>query len=112
MLEVTSRMLRRNGYVVLEAAGYEEALSLADQHDFQLLLTDSVMPQMAGRELAKQIAELHPDRPVLFMSGYSDGVIGPRGVLERGAALLQKPFDEKTLLDSVSEALRRSRTDH
>jgi CheY-like chemotaxis protein len=106
-LELTARMLRRNGYAVLEAAGYEQALSLAAEHHFQLLLTDSVMPLMAGRDLANQIGELHPGRPVVFMSGYSDGVTGPRGVLDHGVMHLQKPFDEQTLLDSVNRALGR-----
>jgi len=106
-LELTARMLRRNGYAVLEAAGYEQALSLAAEHDFQLLLTDSVMPLMAGRDLANQIGELHPGRPVVFMSGYSDGVTGPQGVLDHGVMHLQKPFDEQTLLDSVNRALGR-----
>jgi PAS domain S-box-containing protein len=109
MLEVTARMLRRNGYAVLEATGYEQALSLAAEHDFQLLLTDSVMPLMAGRDLANQLGELHPDRPVLFMSGYSEGVTGPQGVLDRGVTHLQKPFDEQTLLESVNQALHDPR---
>jgi PAS domain S-box-containing protein len=109
MLELTARMLRRNGYAVLEAAGHEQALALAADHDFQLLLTDSVMPLMAGRELADQIGELHPDRAVLFMSGYSDGVTGPEGLLDRGVTHLQKPFDEQTLLESVNRALHSPR---
>jgi two-component system cell cycle sensor histidine kinase/response regulator CckA len=94
---------------VLEATGYEQALSLAAEHDFQLLLTDSVMPLMAGRDLANQLGELHPDRPVLFMSGYSEGVTGPQGVLDRGVTHLQKPFDEQTLLESVNQALHDPR---
>jgi PAS domain S-box-containing protein len=106
-LELTARMLRRHGYAVLEAAGYEQAMSLAAEHDIQLLLTDSVMPLMAGRDLANQIGEMHPGRPVLFMSGYSDGVTGPQGVLDHGVMHLQKPFDEQTLLDSVDRALGR-----
>ena len=107
VLELTARMLRRNGYAVLEATGYEQALTLAAEHDFQLLLTDSVMPLMAGRDLAKQIGDAHPGLPVLFMSGYSDGVTVPQGVLDRGVAHLQKPFDEHTLLESVNRVLGR-----
>jgi|SRR5687768_7971734 len=105
MLEVTARMLRRNGYVVLEAGGYETALSLAAENDFDLLLTDSVMPRMAGRQVAELVAELRPGRPVLFMSGYTDGVPGSHGSVEGHARLLQKPFSERALLDTVRAVL-------
>ena len=63
------------------------------------------MPSMSGRVLAQQVSELKPGRAVLFMSGYSAGVVMPQGVLERGATLVQKPFDRRTLLMSVQAAL-------
>lgn len=101
VLEVTSRILRRNGYSVLEAARWDTALSLAADNEFQLLLTDSVMPEVSGSELAARLLEGRPELSVLFMSGYSDGVLGPRRVLPEGVELIQKPFNESSLLAKV-----------
>ena len=106
VLELTSRILRQGGYAVLEAATFQEALSLAATHDFQLLLTDSVMPHMSGSALAGRIDELRPGRAVLYMSGYSDGVLDPRRVFAEGATVLQKPFNRLTLLEHVRAVAR------
>jgi len=76
-----------------------------------LLLTDSVMPSMSGRALAQHLREMSPGHAVLFMSGYSPGVVMPQGVLEHGAILVQKPFDRRTLLTSVQSALSGPRAD-
>jgi PAS domain S-box-containing protein len=105
VLELTSRILRHAGYTVLEAATFEVALSLAAANDFQLLLTDSVMPHMSGRVLAQQIDVLKPGRAVLFMSGYSEGVVIPQGLLDHYSDLIQKPFDRRTLITHVQAAL-------
>ena len=105
VLELTSRILRQSGYTVLEASNFEDALSLARLNDFQLLLTDSVMPHMSGRMLAQQIDTMRPGRAILFMSGYSEGVVVPQGLLDRGAPLIQKPFDRHTLITRVQAAL-------
>jgi PAS domain S-box-containing protein len=105
MRRVTARILRRNGFSVIEAASGEEALSLATENAFQLLLTDVVMPQMSGRELAERVQELKPGVAVLFMSGYSQGVLGPRRALEDGVVLIQKPFTERALLEKVHSAM-------
>ena len=110
VLELTSRILRQEGYEVLEAGTFEDALAIAAARDFDLLLTDSVMPSMSGRVLAQQVLDLKPGRAVLFMSGYSAGVVVPQGVLDIGAILLQKPFDRRTLLTSVQAALTGPRT--
>ena len=110
LLELTSRILRQHGYVALEAGTHEEALSLASTREFRLLLTDSVMPHMSGYNLAEQIQELRPGVAVLFMSGYSRGVLGPRRVLDEGMAFLQKPFSHRVLLEKVQAVLHpRSR---
>jgi PAS domain S-box-containing protein len=103
--EVTMRMLSRNGYTVLAAAAGIEAVSLAVEHGCDLLLTDVVMPQMSGRELAETVRRFRPDLRVLYMSGYSAGVLGPQRVLDDGVALIQKPFDEPTLLRQVHAVL-------
>ncbi len=81
---------------------------LAAQPDVRLLLTDSVMPQMSGRELARQIRELRPELPVLFMSGYDQGVTGTRRVLREDVALVQKPFNAETLLTRVRSVMPRA----
>jgi PAS domain S-box-containing protein len=109
IMETTARILRRHGYTVLTAATGAEALLIAGEHDIQLLLTDSVMPQMSGRELAEHIAELRPQLPVLFMSGYSEGVLGPQRMLSEGAALVEKPFTAAVLLRAVRAAINTIR---
>src|SRR5262249_11381250 len=87
-------MLPMAGYTVLEAARGDEALRLC--HDsarpIDLLLTDVVMPQMSGPELAKKIVELRPGTKVVYMSGYTDDALGHHGVLEPDIVLLPKPF--------------------
>jgi two-component system, cell cycle sensor histidine kinase and response regulator CckA len=108
MMEVTARILRRHGYAVIEASTGPEAIALAAQPDVRLLLTDSVMPQMSGRELARQIRELRPELPVLFMSGYDQGVTGTRRVLSEDVALVQKPFNAETLLTHVRSVMPRA----
>jgi CheY-like chemotaxis protein len=101
------RMLERAGYVVLEARHGEEAVFIAKQHPgtIDLLLTDVIMPEMSGSELA---AELRRDRRalnILFMSGYTDSFIAGQGPLEPGFSLIMKPFGEKDLLRAVRNVL-------
>jgi PAS domain S-box-containing protein len=105
LLEMTSRILRQHGYVALEAGTYEEALSLASSRELDLLLTDSVMPYMSGYSLAERVGTLKPGVAVLFMSGYSRGVLGPRRILDEGTAFLQKPFSHRVLLERVRAVL-------
>jgi two-component system, cell cycle sensor histidine kinase and response regulator CckA len=115
--KMASRILRRQGYGVLEAGDGLEALIAANHHDgpIQLLLTDVVMPRMSGPRLAAAIRESRPDLKVVHMSGYADESIAEHGVLEAGIHLLQKPFDEERLLrmiravlDDQPEVARRS----
>jgi hypothetical protein len=103
--DVTVAMLRRNGYLVLEASGAQQALELASEKSFDLLLTDVVMPERSGRELAEDLGRSVPSLRVLFMSGYSHGVLGPNRALDPGLALIQKPFSAVALLRAVHEAL-------
>jgi hypothetical protein len=105
MREVTSRILRRNGYEALEAASGEEAISILETRSCDLLLTDVIMPRMSGRDLVERVHVLRPDLPVLYMSGYSQGVLGPARELDRAVALIQKPFDETSLVQKVRAAL-------
>jgi signal transduction histidine kinase len=103
--QVTARILHRNEYSVLEAATEADALALAADHEFDLLLTDLVMPQISGRELAGRIQQLRPGVAVLFMSGYSQDVLGPQGAPDEGIALIQKPFTAQALLENVLAAI-------
>jgi CheY-like chemotaxis protein len=104
---LASEMLELNGYTVLQARDGREALELVRRHGhpIHLLLTDVVMPQMSGRKLAEGIASVHPGIRVLYMSGYTDGVIAHHGVLDAGVAYLQKPFTADLLARKVREVL-------
>ena len=107
LLEVTRRLLCRNGYQVLAAAGGQAALELAAGHPggIDVLLTDVVMPKMQGREVAERVSALQPGARVLYMSGYTQGLLGEQGVLEPGVQLIEKPFTEQGLLAKLNEIL-------
>jgi CheY-like chemotaxis protein len=108
--DLALRLLRQQGYTVLEAANGVEALHVAQEHGgekIHLLLTDVVMPQMGGKELADQLKIFRPDVKVLYTSGYTDDAIVHHGVLEPGTHFLQKPFSLKTLSHKVREILDR-----
>jgi two-component system cell cycle sensor histidine kinase/response regulator CckA len=106
--EVVSRILRRNGYAALEASGGEQALALASSQEIQLLLTDSVMPGMSGACLAKLVVGLKPGLPVLYMSGFSAGVLSPERVSSGELVFIQKPFTADALLTKVRATLEIS----
>ena len=106
------RMLAREaleeaGFRLLEAQQGVEALALAKKHRgaIHLLLTDVVMPEMGGPELADRMAAAYPEMKVLFMSGYADSTIRRRGVLKSRMALLSKPFSPDALVRKVREVL-------
>ena len=108
LLKLNIRMLEKLGYRVLAAHSPGEALRLAEKHgsEIQLLLTDVVMPEMNGRDLAERLQSLYPGMKVLFMSGYTTTVIADRGVLDEGVNFIQKPFSWKGLGSKVRDALR------
>jgi two-component system cell cycle sensor histidine kinase/response regulator CckA len=105
---VVTRALTEAGYRVLEAASGEAALDLlaGRKEGVDLLLTDVVLKGINGRELATRITRLKPDLPVIFISGYTDGEIARRGLLEPEAAFIQKPFSPDTIVRAVAENLR------
>ena len=104
---MAGRILREHGYNVMEARKGEEALLLAELHEgpVHLLLTDVVMPEMSGRELAQNLCPMRPDMKVLYMSGYTDDAILRHGVQEAEMPFLQKPFLPNTLVNKVREVL-------
>jgi len=105
--EPARRVLVQNGYTVLEARHGEEALRVCEQHEgtIHLMVTDVVMPEMSGRELAERLALLQPEMKVLYISGYTHNAIASHGVLEPGIAFLQKPFTPDALVCKVREVL-------
>jgi DNA-binding response OmpR family regulator len=99
--------LEKQGYRVIEAADGAVAMQIAVAHEgiIHLLLTDVIMPGMNGRELAQRISEIRPNVKVLYMSGYTENVIGQDGTLDAGVRLLQKPFNLRDLKSKVREVL-------
>jgi PAS domain S-box-containing protein len=109
ILSVGREMLEQLGYKVLTAETPTEALHQARQHaaEIQLLITDVVMPEMNGRDLAKSINDIKPGLKCLFTSGYTANVIAHHGVLEEGVQFIQKPFSLHDLASKVRETLER-----
>ncbi|HEU5041570.1 MAG TPA: ATP-binding protein [Gemmatimonadales bacterium] len=101
-----SKALEKQGYTVLEARHGRDALLRLGEYGgaIHLLITDIVMPEMSGSELARRLIADRPDLRVLYMSGYADGETAVRG-LAAGAAYLQKPFTSDTLARKVREVL-------
>jgi PAS domain S-box-containing protein len=107
LLAITRRMLERSGYKVLTASTPGQAMQLAREHagTIDLLITDVVMPEMNGRDLAKNILPLYPQTKRLFMSGYTADVIAHQGVLDKGVFFIQKPFSAQDLAATVRKVL-------
>ncbi len=105
---LTAEMLHALGFVVLPAAGWRGALEMAARPDvaIDLLLTDVVMPELSGRELAARMRVLRPGLRVLYMSGYPVNVIAHRGILEDGVRFIEKPFTLGDLARAVDDTLR------
>lgn len=107
ILDVGQQLLEALGYQVLVAKSPGVAIRLAEEHsgEIHLLLTDVVMPEMNGRELAKKLLSLYPGMKRLFMSGYTADVIAHHGVIDEGVAFIQKPFSFDALAAKVREVL-------
>lgn len=102
-------ILIRQGYYVLCAENGPEALVLLENADTppDLLLTDVIMPEMNGKQLFKKLAALYPDLRVVYMSGYTDNVIGRHGIIDNGINFIEKPFSVKTLTTKIHRALHQ-----
>ena len=106
-LNLGKTLLEKLNYTVICAGFPQKALELARSYpgEIDLLLTDVVMPQMNGKELAKQISTLRPSIKCLFMSGYPATVISNHGVLEKGVVFIKKPFTLRHLAEKLREVL-------
>ena len=102
------RILFEQGYRVLEASNGEEALRVVKSHageHIHLLLTDLVMPQMGGKELAEELKTLRANTKVLLTSGYSNDLVFQNGELGDNVSFIQKPFMPADLVAKVQEVL-------
>ncbi|HYM79101.1 MAG TPA: PAS domain S-box protein [Candidatus Dormibacteraeota bacterium] len=110
--ELTVKLLQDGGYRVVEATNADDGLRImaASLPVVDLLLTDVIMPGTSGVELVKQAREGHPKLRSLFMSGYSDYLVGRQGVLTQDASFLEKPFTKRSLLAKVYAALHGDST--
>ena len=107
ILRTAVMMIRRLGYNVLSASSPDEALGIAYSADspIDLLITDVIMPEMSGRDLAEKLVHSYPELRVLFMSGYTANVIAHHGVLEKGIHFIHKPFSKKSMAVKIRQVL-------
>ena len=107
ILKMTTMMLERLGYSVLATSSPAKAIDSGEAHSgkINLLMTDVVMPEMNGRELAKKLLSRFPNLKCLFMSGYTANVIAHHGVLDEEVQFIQKPFSQQDLAIKVREVL-------
>ncbi len=109
VLGLAGRVLRGFGYAVLEARGGQEALRLGQEHPgpIHLLITDVIMPQMDGAELAKRLRAMRPEAQVLYMSGYTPQMMDDRNLRIAETEVLHKPFGPDDLARKVRQVLDR-----
>jgi two-component system, cell cycle sensor histidine kinase and response regulator CckA len=107
LLEMGGMMLQQLGYSVILAGTPGEAIRIAEEDcsEIQLFITDVVMPEMNGRDLADRLQSIRPSMKSLFMSGYTAEVIAHQGVLDKGIKFIQKPFSLKDLAIGIRNVL-------
>lgn len=98
---LTRRILTRSGFRVLEADSSQRALEICRTEKFELLLTDVIMPGMTGNELVDMVTKSKPDLKVIFMSGYTAGLLTQRA----SAPFIQKPFTPNDLINKINQVL-------
>ena len=105
--KLACEVLKMHGYQVLEASNGGTALLACERHQgpIHLLISDIIMPEMNGDELAVRLGQIRPEMKVLYISGYTDDAIAHHGILDSAIAFLQKPFTTKNLLRKVREVL-------
>jgi PAS domain S-box-containing protein len=105
LARVVTRILTDGGYRVLTATNGADALALEEQYGCDVVLTDVIMPEMSGRRLAERLHVRRPGLPVLYMSGYSNGLLGTTHILDDDIAFIEKPFTAHDLLHKLHEVL-------
>jgi len=110
--QLVREMLHRLGYTILEASSGADAIRIYDGYEgtIDLLLTDVIMPQMSGRDLAERLKGQHPHLKVLYISGYTDDMLAHHGVLESNVFLLPKPFAPDDLAKMLRKVLDTPQT--
>ncbi len=103
--ESTAQLLRSVGYTVLSASEPMEALALAQQTPPDLLITDVILPQMRGSELAERLLLQFPNLKVLYISGYTENSVVVRGELKSGVEFLAKPYTLAQLTERIQKLL-------
>jgi PAS domain S-box-containing protein len=107
VMEMSKGMLQKLNYTVVSASSPEEAIKLAAEHagKIVLLLTDVIMPEMNGKDLANKLRSSYPNLKCIFMSGYTADIVAHQGFLDEGVQFLQKPFTSVALAAKVHNAL-------
>ena len=107
LLQLKTAMLERCGYQVLPAAGPAQALDCCNHHQgaIPLMITDVIMPEMTGKELAQRLQTTRPEMRFIFMSGYTADIISQQGIIDEGVVFLQKPVPFEALIAKVQEIL-------
>ena len=110
LAKVTRDFLQGDGYQVLMASHPREAIGIAENHraPIHLLLTDVVMPDMNGRELAERLLAKRPEMKVLYMSGYTNGILSEHAFRAEDSAFIEKPFSH----DALSRKVRHTQSTH
>jgi two-component system cell cycle sensor histidine kinase/response regulator CckA len=104
---VVRRTLQSNGYNVVEAGNAGDAVRLAEEYrgTIDFMITDLIMPETSGRDLAQTISALRPGIKVLYMSGYSDNTVLQRGMVSSDMEFIAKPFTQDRLLEKIRQVL-------
>jgi len=107
--ELAVNVLKDQGYTVLEASNGQKALEISQSYTgpIHLLITDVIMPEMSGQELAEKLSTEHPEAKILYMSGYTDDFILHHSLLEKDLEFIQKPFSPSILLKKIRKVLDR-----
>ena len=108
VMRMTSKILKGNGYHVIEAGNGVEGFAVAtkgDHPEIDLLVTDVIMPKMTGKTLSDKLRREYPDLKVLFISGYTDNATVRESLLDEGVSFLQKPFSPQSLAEKVRDII-------